>query len=120
MSPNEKHVCAALRLDNDNYNENLEVSDNLMTYQECQKLQKNERRLDNYQNGNVNFILGSTAMVEWLWSIANRLVDGERNNTSPLLMEALLFLRENRSYWDLELVITAFNAVRSQIVTQKM
>ena len=35
-------------------------------------------------------------------------------------MEALLFLRANRIYWDTELVRTAFNAVRSQIATQKL
>ena len=35
-------------------------------------------------------------------------------------MEALPFLRANRIYWDIKLVRTAFNAVRSQIATQKM
>ena len=35
-------------------------------------------------------------------------------------MEALLFLQANRISWDTELVRTAFNAVRSQIATQKM
>ena len=91
-----------------------------MTYQERRELHKKKRRLDNDQYGNVDFILGSAAVVERLWSIVDRLVDGYRNNISPLLMEALIFLRENRSYWDLELVRTAFNAVRSHIVTQKM
>ena len=120
MYPHEKHVCAALRLDNDNANEKLEESDNFMTYQECRELHKKKRRLDNYQYGNVDFILGFSDVVERLWYIADRLVDREHNNTSPLLMEALLFIRENRLYWDLELVRTAFNSVRSQIVTQKM
>ena len=91
-----------------------------MTYQERQELHKKKRRIDNDQYGYVDFILGSAAVVERLWSIADRLVDGERNNTSPLLTEALLFLWENRSYYDMELVRTTFNAVRSQIVTQKM
>ena len=120
MSLQEKHACAALRLDNDNASEYLEDSDNFMTYQERRELHKKKRRLNNYQYGNVDFILGSAAVVERLWSIADRLIDGERNNTSPLLMEALLFLRSNRIYWDIELVRTAFNAVRSQIATQKM
>ena len=91
-----------------------------MTYQERRELHKMKRRLNNYQYGNVDFILGSAAVVERLWSIADRLIDGERNSTSPLLMESLLFLRSNRIYWDIELVRTAFNAVRSQIATQKM
>ena len=73
----------ALRLDNDNASEYLEDSDNLMTYQERCELHKKKRRLDNYQYGNVYFILGSAAVVEWLWSIADRLIDGECNNTSP-------------------------------------
>ena len=120
MSPHEKHARAALRLDTDNDNDNLEDSDNLMTYQERRELHKKKRRLDNDQYGNVDFILGFSDVVERLWYIADRLVDREHNNTSPLLMEALLFIRENRLYWDLELVRTAFNSVRSQIVTQKM
>ena len=35
-------------------------------------------------------------------------------------MEALLFLRANRIYWNIELMRTAFNAIRLQIATQKM
>ena len=96
MSLQEKHACAALRLENNNTSEYFEDSDKYMTYQERRELHKKKRRLDNYQYGNVDFILGSAAVVERLWSIADRLIDGERNNTSPLLMEALLFLRSNR------------------------
>ena len=62
----------------------------------------------------------SAAVVERLRSIVDNLLDGTRNNTSPLLMEALRFLRLNRSYWELEPVKTAFNAVWSHIVAQKM
>ena len=98
----------------------MEDSDNFMTYQERRELHKMKRRLNNYQYGNVDFILGSAAVVERLWSIVDRLIDGERNNTSPLLMEALLFLRANIIYWDKELMRTAFNAIRIQIATQKM
>ena len=41
----------------------------------------------------MDFILECVAVVDRLWSIADRFVDGDRNNTSPILMEALLFLR---------------------------
>ena len=99
-------------VDCDTDNGNLGDSDDLMSYQ--------ERREFNHKYGNLDFILGSAAVVERLWSIADKLIDGNRNSTSPFLMEALLFLRENRSYWDLHLVCEAFNAIRSQIVTKKM
>ena len=70
--------------------------------------------------GNLDFIFGPAAMVEQLWSIANAIIDGEHNKTSLLLMEALLFLRDNRSYWDIQFVKEAFNATRSQLVRLKM
>ena len=121
MSPSETEECSVLRLvDCDTDKGNLGDSDDVMTYQERRDLHKKKRRLDNHKYGNLDFILGSAAVVERLWSIADKLIDGDRNNTSPLLMEALLFLRENRSYWDLPLVCEAFNAMRSQIVTKKM
>ena len=64
MFRHEIRACAALRLDNDNANENLKDSDNLMTYQERRELHEKERRLNNYQHGNLDFILGSTAVVD--------------------------------------------------------
>ena len=58
--------------------------------------------------------------VERLWFIADELIDGPRNNTFPVLMEALLSLRENRQYLDDQLVQEPFNANRSQRVKQKL
>lgn len=51
-------------------------------------------------------------MVERSWSLADRLIDGSRNNASPMLMEALLFLRCNRQFWDEETALLAHKAAQ--------
>ena len=58
---------------------------------------------------NANFILGSVAEVERLWSTADRVLDGKRNRTTPLLFEAFLFLKYNKKYWDFNLFVEAWN-----------
>ena len=55
-----------------------------------------------------NFVLGSVAEVERVWSIAKHLLHGEiRNCLTPLLLEALIFLRFNSRFWDAKLVAHA-------------
>ena len=56
---------------------------------------------------NCDFILGSTACVERLWSIAKEILHGPRNRTSPIMVEALLFLRENRRLWSINNAVEA-------------
>lgn len=45
------------------------------------------------------FILGSTATVERLWSKARNLMPDNRASMAPILVEALLFLSENKELW---------------------
>lgn len=56
---------------------------------------------------NFSFILGSVAEVERLWSIAGNILSNNRKKMSPLFFESLLFLKVNRNYWDLALVLEA-------------
>ena len=81
---------------------------------------QNRSQRDEADYGDLDFILGSAAVVERLWFIVDELIDGPRNNTFPVLMEALLSLRENRQYLDDQLVQEPFNANRSQRVKQKL
>ena len=60
-------------------------------------------------------MLSSAAVVERLWSLADKIVDGARNNTAPVVVEALLFLRCNRSFWDEETVAQAHEAVQKYL-----
>jgi hypothetical protein len=57
-------------------------------------------------------VIGSAAEVERLWSIARYLLTTLRSQLSPILFEALLFLRANRDLWDERTVQAALNTVR--------
>ena len=59
-------------------------------------------------------IIGSAAEVERLWSIARYLLTTLRSQLSPILFEALLFLRLNRTIWNERTVQMACLAVREQ------
>lgn len=52
----------------------------------------------------ADFVLGSVAEVERLWSILRRLLPEYRKSCTPMLAEAFLFLKVNSDYWDLPLV----------------
>ena len=49
---------------------------------------------------NLNFIGASTACVERVWSIAQRIVTKDRCYMYPKMVEALLFLKFNSELWD--------------------
>ena len=85
----------------------LTVWSNLRIY-----LQANNRA---YNYGNTDFILSSVAVVERLWSLADKILDGARNNTTPIVVEALLFLHCNCSFWDEETIVQAYKAVQKSL-----
>ena len=45
-----------------------------------------------YNYGNEDFVISSAAVVEQLWSLADKIVDGVHNNNTPIVLEVLLFL----------------------------
>ena len=47
-----------------------------------------------------DYVIGSAAVVERLWSVARYILTTNRSSLSPVLFEALLFLRSNRTLWD--------------------
>jgi hypothetical protein len=57
-------------------------------------------------------VIGSAAVVERLWSVARYILTTNRSSLSPVLFEALLFLRSNRTLWDVRTVQRALLAVR--------
>jgi hypothetical protein len=52
-------------------------------------------------------ISSSAGIAERLWSKFDALVDQRRNGTSPVMIEAILFLKENRDLWSFHDVRTA-------------
>jgi hypothetical protein len=59
-------------------------------------------------------VIGSAAEVERLWSIARYLLTTLHSQLSPILFEALLFLRLNCTLWNERTVQMAHLAVREQ------
>ena len=63
---------------------------------------------------NMDFILGSVAEFERLWSHAGHIMDDIPLKMSPILFEALLFSYYNERFWDASLVIEAIYGARSE------
>ena len=53
---------------------------------------------------NCDFILGSAAEVERLWSVCYHVLTDNWKGMTPQLFEALVFLCKNKLFWDQELV----------------
>ena len=56
---------------------------------------------------NCDYILGSVAEVERLWSMARYVLQDHRTSMKPMNLEALLFLKMNSGFWDLRTVAQA-------------
>ena len=69
---------------------------------------------------NCNFIVGSVAKVERLWSIGKLVCTSSRRRMTPQLFEALLFLRENERFWNERLVAEAIGCAKSKRVRDKL
>jgi len=68
---------------------------------------------------NVDFIRGSAAEVERLWSAAKRILTDTRSRTTPRLFEAILYLKFNKDYWgQYEVNIAIINA-REHMATER-
>ncbi len=57
---------------------------------------KGEEETQNYIN--CDFILGSMAEIERLWSLAKNVLTDDRKNMTPLVFGAVLFLRAKSTY----------------------
>lgn len=67
-----------------------------------------------------NFILGSVAEVERVWSVAKHLLGDVRHRLSPIMLEALLFLRFNERFWDDQLVAQAISNARAERTNKRV
>ena len=53
---------------------------------------------------NCVYILGSAAEVARLWSLASYVLQDHRSSMTPMNLEALLFLKVNIEFWDVNTV----------------
>jgi hypothetical protein len=82
---------------------------NLMV--DVERKRKREANEDRLGYRNANFILGSAAEVERLWSMAGLRMTEKRYSTSPMNFESISFLKFNRKWWDTSTIARAVRAV---------
>ena len=63
---------------------------------------------------NCDFVLGSCAEVERLWSIAGNILTDNRKSMAPQLFEAILFLRMNKRLWGDDMVLKAVHIAKEK------
>ena len=63
---------------------------------------------------NLDFVLGSAAEVERLWSMAKYVLSNQRKSMSPLLLECLMYLKFNRKFWDASMVADAYRLAQTK------
>ena len=69
---------------------------------------------------NVDFICGSAAEVERLWSICRYILTNTRSRMTPSLFEALVFLKVNNEYWDSIMVQLAYSKALKEVQSAKV
>jgi hypothetical protein len=67
---------------------------------------------------NCDFIYGSAAEVERLWSICSNILTDQRKGMTPQLFEAIVFLKQNHRFWDASTVAKAMVMAKG-VMTQK-
>jgi hypothetical protein len=80
------------------------------------KAMDRKRKRDQARSGgdtyiNCEYITGSVAEVERLWSLAHNILTYERMSTKPMNVEGLLFLKVNKRFWDEATVQEALNTL---------
>ena len=81
---------------------------------------KEQLRQKASQYADNDCILASTAIVECLWSKFDALVPQRQPGMSPVMIEGILYLKENRHYWDVAIVSEALEIVKSCLVTNRL
>ena len=69
---------------------------------------------------NVDFICGSAAEVERLWSTCKYILTNVRSRMTPNLFEALVFLKVNHDYWDERSVQVAYDKALKGVQSSKV
>lgn len=77
-----------------------------------ERLAKRQRVCKTSAYINCNFVLGSVAEAERVWSICKYVLSDHRSSLTPQLFEALIYLRYNERFWDPQLVAEAVSSAR--------
>lgn len=68
----------------------------------------------------TRFICGSVCEVERLWSVCKALLGVNRMSVTPIIFEALIFLKVNTEYWDQLMVCEAMCMTRTKRTSERV
>ena len=79
---------------------------------------RKKRRLSDEEQEYIDcsFLVATSNTVETLFSTAKHILTDLRKAMSPIMFEAILFLKINRGYWDLPMVASAMKSDNKQEV----
>jgi len=109
MSPAEKRACKDYRIDSipdsDYETEDMvDSSEGDYFLEEFERAKKQKTKEVSGQSDyiNCNFVIGSAAIVESLWSMYVALITKRRRGMSPITAEMILYLKKNKDLWGVE------------------
>lgn len=108
LTPDEKATVSDLRSSSSQVTNVL--SQNSSMEERLSKRRKISSAAQEYVN--CDFILGSVAEVERIWSISKHVLTVERRLMTPQLFESIVFLKYNERFWNEQLVSKAIKSAR--------
>ena len=97
LSKVEKEAVKHLRRASNDEEIKHVATSSLSIHERLAKRRKLKGQLDEYVNR--DFILGSVAEAERVWSVAKYILSEHRSSLTPRMFEALIFLRYNERFW---------------------
>ena len=111
MTVAERSACSTL-LAEENTQETITQDEGNGNHELLGFIARKKRRVDK-RYINCSFLLGSTAEMERVRSFARQLLLDNRKHMEPVVFESLLFLKVNRTYWDISSLKLVMAAVRT-------
>jgi hypothetical protein len=71
-----------------------------------------EERYGEYHK--ADFILGSAAEIERVWSSAEKILTPARLSTHPIQLEVILFLKYSKKYWNKSTIVQAIKLLKEE------
>ena len=107
MTMAERNACKPFRWDDvaDSDSDWESEDEGFLTQFEKSKKRKEREYLGHSDYINCEFVLGNGAVVESLWSVFESFNDKRRRGSSPITNEMILFLRDNKDLWGIEMFI---------------
>jgi hypothetical protein len=121
LTPQEASAVACLRKDGGVQGHGTEVNvpaayeDPRSAYiGEIHKKRKERAEEGNDEFHKADFILGSAAEIERVWSSAEKILTPARFSTHPIQLEVILFLKYNKKYWNKSTVVQAIKLLKQE------